>query len=73
MLVQFLERPDELQTLLSGLPSDFMNKSLSFCPGSGDQAFGTEAEWKPADLGPTAAVRGRKTQEDRGGIGKRWP
>lgn len=65
MLVQFLIRRDDLLQLLHKLSPDFMNKSLSFCPRSGDQAFGTEPKWKPPDLQPTVSIRGPKTLDGR--------
>ena len=57
MLVQILERPTDLVDLLSNkLDPAVMKQSLSFCHRSADQAFGTEAEWKPDDLVPSGSI-----------------
>jgi hypothetical protein len=57
MLVQILERPIELVNLLDNtLPPDVKKKSMSFCYKSGDQSFGTEAQWRPEDLVPSESI-----------------
>jgi hypothetical protein len=59
MLVQILERPTDLFDLLSNkLDPEVREKSMSFCPRSADQAFGTEAEWSPDDLVPSGSISG---------------
>jgi hypothetical protein len=57
MVVQILERPTDLSNLLSNkLDPKVKNESMSFCYRSADQAFGTEAEWRPEDLVPSAST-----------------
>jgi len=56
MVVQILERPTDLANLLSNkLDPKVKNESMSFCYRSADQAFGTEAQWRPEDLVPSAS------------------
>lgn len=57
MFVQFVERPTDLKSLLLNMLDPAVKRqSQSFCldPRSRDQSFGTEAEWKPEDLVPSA-------------------
>jgi hypothetical protein len=57
MFVQILERPIELVNFLDNvLPPNVKKKSMSFCYKSGDQSFGTEAQWRPEDLVPSGSI-----------------
>ncbi|KAH7923921.1 hypothetical protein BV22DRAFT_1196311 [Leucogyrophana mollusca] len=62
MFVQVLERPYDLMDMLkTKLNPRVKAKSMRFCYKSGDQAFGTEAQWEPEDLEPSATASARRT------------
>ncbi|KAK6343679.1 hypothetical protein TWF730_011268 [Orbilia blumenaviensis] len=52
MLIQFLERPSDLDNLISEMDYQTRLHTLSFCGVYDDQAFGTEVHYYPEDMAP---------------------